>query len=213
MGSEEDWRGAVRDSYQQWKYNTVHKDIKTYFSVIQSENFGQPFKKDSRPLIANMAKLKEDIEEAKLIDKVIKKRDGSTIEFMGKSIDVGDADDDEVDAFCKLTVFSGFWKTITKLCNSIYLALKSVGDVMKKLLKKLVDFFEAGMMKSVTVLGSVVAEIVAWSFPLPDYEEHEDTGVLCVPDLEFNNYGETVQNTPRLTFFPKTVEEIQTLVR
>ena len=37
--------------------------------------------------------------------------------------------------------------------------------------------------------------------------------VLSVPDLEFNNYGETVRNTPSQTFFPKTVAEIQELVR
>jgi hypothetical protein len=75
---------------------------------------------------------------------------------------------------------------------------------------------------------------VAWSFPLPDYVVHETTGVgwtvltekhlpwldmldipkvLSVPDLEFNNYGETVKNTPRQTFFPKTVAEVQSLVR
>ena len=34
-----------------------------------------------------------------------------------------------------------------------------------------------------------------------------------MPDLEFNNYGETVRNTPSQTFFPKTVAEIQELVR
>ena len=40
-----------------------------------------------------------------------------------------------------------FWKTITKLNNSIYLSTKSVGDVLKKLIKKLCDFMECGMMK------------------------------------------------------------------
>lgn len=37
--------------------------------------------------------------------------------------------------------------------------------------------------------------------------------VLSVADLEFNNYGETVKNMPKLTFFPKTVAEIQILIR
>ena len=83
------------------------------------------------------------------------------------------------------------------------------------------------MPRSVAALGSVVAMTVSWLFPLPDYVKHEETGVgklrswefmisaqvLSVPDLEFNNYGETVRNTPSQTFFPKTVAEIQELVR
>jgi len=51
--------------------------------------------------------------------------------------------------------------TITKLNNSVYLSTKSVGDVLKKLIKKLCDFMECGMMKSVTAIGVVVAQIVA----------------------------------------------------
>eukprot|EP00092_Neocalanus_flemingeri_P004988 GFUD01005364.1.p1 GENE.GFUD01005364.1~~GFUD01005364.1.p1 ORF type:complete len:633 (+),score=187.91 GFUD01005364.1:112-1899(+) len=31
-------------------------------------------------------------------------------------------------------------------------------------------------------------------------------------DMEFNNYGETVKNVPKLTFFPKTIEEIQKVI-
>merc|ERR1719167_1982031 len=163
--------------------------------------------------MADLSKLKEDVERAKAEDKVTKKREGSSVEFFGEKIEVGDADDEEVDKFCKDTVFNGFWKTITKLNNSVYLSTKSVGDVLKKLIKKLCDFMECGMMKSVTAIGVVVAQIVAWVFPIPDYERHNETGVLCVPDLEFHNYGETVQNTPILTFFPKTVKEIQDLVK
>ena len=145
----EAWKGAVRDSYQQWKYNAVHKDIKNYFTVIQKteDKFGQPFKKESGPLMANLSQLKEDVEKAKAEDKVSKIRDGSSVEFFGQKIDVGDADDEEVDKFCKDTVFDSFWKTITKLSNAIYLSTKSVGDVLKKLIKKLCDFMECGMMK------------------------------------------------------------------
>ena len=143
----EAWKGAVRDSYQQWKYNAVHKDIKNYFTVIQKSKFGQPFKKESGPLMANLSQLKEDVEKAKSEDKISKIRDGSCVEFFGHQIDVGDADDEEVDNFYKETVFGGFWKTIKKLCNEAYLALKSMGDVLKKLMKKLYDYMECGMMK------------------------------------------------------------------
>ncbi len=32
-------------------------------------------------------------------------------------------------------------------------------------------------------------------------------------DLEFINYGETVRNVPRLTLFPRTVDQVQTAIR
>ena len=32
-------------------------------------------------------------------------------------------------------------------------------------------------LRSVTALGVVVAQIVAWTFPIPEYEEHSETGV------------------------------------
>ena len=32
-------------------------------------------------------------------------------------------------------------------------------------------------LRSVTALGVVVAQIVAWAFPIPEYEEHNETGV------------------------------------
>ena len=81
----EAWKGAVRDSYQQWKYNAVHKDIKNYFTVLQKSKFGQPFKKESEPLMANLSQLKEDVEKAKNEDKVTKIRDGSSVEFLGNA--------------------------------------------------------------------------------------------------------------------------------
>ena len=145
----EAWKVAVRDAYHQWKYNEVHKDIKKYFTDIQKreDKFGQPFKKESGPLMANLCQLKEDVEKVKTEDKVRKIRDGSSVEFFGQKIDVGDADEEEVDNFCKETVFDGFWKTVTKLCKAAYLALKSMGDVLKKLMKKLCDFMESGMIK------------------------------------------------------------------
>ena len=145
----EAWKVAVRDAYHQWKYNEVHKDIKKYFTDIQKreDKFGQPFKKESGPLMANLCQLKEDVEKVKTEDKVRKIRDGSSVEFFGQKIDVGDADDEEVDKFFKDVVFGGFLKTSKKLCESIYLEIKSVGDVLKKLMKKLCDFMELGMMK------------------------------------------------------------------
>ena len=143
------WKEAAREAYQQWKYNELHKDIKNHFSEIQKrdDKFGQSFKKDSRPFLADLCQLKEDVEKTKAEDKVRKIRDGSSVEFFGQKIDVGDADDEEVDKFFKDVVFDGFLKTSKKLCESIYLEIKSVGDVLKKLMKKLCDFMECGRMK------------------------------------------------------------------
>ena len=44
------------------------------------------------------------------------------------------------------------------------------------------------------------------------FQVHGETGVLFVEDLKFFNYGETVANMPKYTFFPKTVEEIQKVI-
>ena len=210
MGDE--WKEQVKESYTKWKYNDIHKEVKSYFNTIQTEPLGEPYKKDSSSLIANLSELKDNVTESKNEDKIIKKNDDNSIEFLGDNINVGDADEEEVDNYCKETVFGGFWKTITKLCNTVYLALKSIGDVLKKLIKKLVDFFATGMKKAVLAIGHVIAKIVSWAHPLPDYETHEETGVLFVQDLKFNNYGETVANVPRLTFFPKNVEEIKKVI-
>ena len=114
----------------------------------------EPFKRESEPLIANLSELKEEVEEKRRTeDRVFFKDTEKKINFLGSKIEVADADDDEVDEYCKDTIFGGFWKTITKLCNVVYLSLKSVGSVLKKLLKKLVDFLEAGMKKALLAIG------------------------------------------------------------
>ena len=210
MGDQ--WKEEVKQSYQSWKYNVIHKEVKTYFNNLQKEPLGEPYKKESSSLIANLSDLKENVSESKNHDKIVSKSDDNTIEFLGDKIDVGDAQEEEVDMYCKETVFGGFWKTITKLCNTMYLALKSTGDVLKKLIKKLIDFFATGMKKAVIAIGHVIAKIVAWAHPLPEYETHQDTGVLMVQDHKFINYGETVTNVPRLTFFPKTIEEVKKVI-
>ena len=138
MGGEVAWRGAVQQTYHTWKYNDMHKNVKTYFNEVQHKKFGESFKKESNPLIANLSELKDDVSAKKNEDKnIFMKQEDKTIRFLGENIEVGDEDEEEVEKFCKETIFGGFWKTITKLCNSVYLAVKTVGDVLKKLLKKL----------------------------------------------------------------------------
>ena len=208
-----DWKSRVEASYNSWKYNDIHGEVKSYFNNIQqSPKFGEPFKKESTEFGSNLSELKDQITEKKNDDKIISKSDGNKIQFLGDEIDVDDEDEEVVDRFCKETIFGGFWKTITKLCNAVYLAIKSVGDVIKKLFKKLIDFLEAGMKSCVSAIGNVISYIVGRIYPLPDYEVHDVTGIRIVKNFNFINYGETVRNIPQLTFFPRTVEEIKQVV-
>ena len=208
-----EWKSRVGESYNKWKYNDIHGEVKSYFNNIQhSPSFGETFKRDSTEFGTNLSQLKDQINDKKNDNKIISKSERNTVNFLGDEIDVGDEDEEIVDRFCQETIFSGFWKTITKLCNMVYLRLKSVGDVLKKLFKKLIDFFEAGMKSCVTAIGNVISSIVGRIYPLPDYEVHQETGLKIVKNFNFVNYGETVQNVPQLTFFPKSVEDIQKVI-
>ena len=51
--------------------------------------------------------------------------------------------------------------------------------------------------------GRVIAKIIVWSNPLPKYEQHDEINVKCIKELPFINAAQTVNNTPRITFFPK----------
>ena len=95
---------------------------------------------------------------------------------MGSKVLIPDEDvsDTEVDTYCKETIFSGFWKTLKKLCNSAYRMLKTDLDILKKLFKKAVDFIEAGMQAIVVGIGHVIAKIVALANPIPDYKIHDE---------------------------------------
>ena len=162
----EDWKSSVESSYKKWKYNDIHLEVKSYFNNIQHDhNFGVPLKKESTDLGSSLSELKDEITTKKNDDKIVSKSEGNTINFLGDEIHVGDEDEETVDKFCKDTIFSGFWNTITKLCSTDYLKRKSVGDVLKKLFKKLIDFFEAGMKNCVLAIGNVISRIVGWIYP------------------------------------------------
>ena len=60
-GKMSDWKQSVEETYQQWKHNDMHKEIKTYFYEAQLQPFGEPFKKESSPLVANLSELKDNI--------------------------------------------------------------------------------------------------------------------------------------------------------
>lgn len=166
----EDWRAQVDKSYQKWKYSEMHGELKSYFNTVQTSSYGEPFKKESKPLHAGLSELKETMTCDHKKRVISKNSDDNTVEFLNMKIDVGEEEEEEVDKYCQETILGGFWKTMTKLCDTAYLVLKTAGDVLKKLFKKLIDFFAAGMQSCVLAIGHAIAKIVAWAHPLPDYE-------------------------------------------
>ena len=166
----EDWRAQVDKSYQNWKYSDMHGELKSYFNTVQTSSYGEPLKKESKPLYANLSDLRDTLTSDPQKRVISKNSDDNTVEFLNMKIDVGEEEEEEVDKYCQETILGGFWKTMTKLCDTAYLELKTAGDVLKKLFKKLIDFFAAGMQSCVLAIGHAISKIVAWAHPLPDYE-------------------------------------------
>ena len=76
------------------------------------------------------------------------------------------------------------------------------------------DFLEAGMKSVVVAIGHTIAKIVAWAYPLPEYKTHDVLdGIQCIKGLTFENTEQTIYNTPQVTFFPRTVEEISRIIQ
>ena len=86
--------------------------------------------------------------------------------------------------------------------------------MLKKLYKKVATFIEAGMQKALVAVGHTIAKIVALVYPIPSYEFHEELeGVKCIKNLKFENAETTICNTPQVTFFPRTVQDISNIVQ
>ena len=166
----DDWKAQVDQSHKDWKSSELHGEMKNYFNTVQKSNYGEPLKRESKPLHANLTELKDKMTCDHHGRVISEKKEDNTVEFLGKTINVGEADEEEVNQYCQQTMFDSFWKTMNKLCDEAYLELKTAGDVMKKLFKKLIDFFAAGMQSCVLAIGHTIAQIVAWTHPLPDYE-------------------------------------------
>ena len=169
----DDWKAQVDQSHKDWKSSELHGEMKNYFNTVQKSSYGEQFKKESKPLHTNLSELHDEMTKCDQSHKhrvISEKKEDNTVEFLGKTIHVGEADEEEVNQYCQQTMFDSFWKTMNKLCDEAYLELKTAGDVMKKLFKKLIDFFAAGMQSCVLAIGHTIAQIVAWTHPLPDYE-------------------------------------------
>ena len=73
---------------------------------------------------------------------------------------------------------------------------------------------EAGMQTIVIAIGHTIAKIVALANPIPKYATHEILeGIQCIRDLEFENVEQTINNKPKITFFPRTVDEISRIIK
>ena len=66
----------------------------------------------------------------------------------------------------------------------------------------------------VIAIGKTVAKIIAWANPIPEYEEHEVLdGIKCIRNLPFENVERTINNVPKVTFFPRTIDEISKIIK
>ena len=98
----------------------------------------------------------------------------------------------------------------------------TVGDFIKRLLALLEQLLKDGITYITLAIAKFLGKVVAWMNPLP---ETEPIGIL--PDLNgasgkgatgpveglkqatFVNYGKTVKNKPRYTFFPVYINQIR----
>ena len=73
---------------------------------------------------------------------------------------------------------------------------------------------EVGIQSIVIAIGKTIAKIVAWANPIPDYEPHETLeGVQCIKHLPFENAEQTINNTPQVTFFPRTIDQVSKIIK
>ncbi|XP_023333091.1 uncharacterized protein LOC111704928 [Eurytemora carolleeae] len=211
---DHEWRDTIKTTYNEWRHNDKHRSIKEYFNEVQNKEVGRAYKQDSNSIYPSLQELSEQMSEGEKdkSEKILKKTEDNKVQFLGADIEVSE-EDEEAEEYARETIYGGFRHTMKKLLNMSYLSTKTIGDVMKKLLKKLIDFMEVGLQSGVIAIGFTIGHIVAQVHPIPDTELHPHLGIQCVQDLGFVNYGETVKNQPKLTFFPKTVEEIKSVIR
>ena len=98
------WQQNVDDTYQDWKYNDLHKNIKAYFKDARNKShMPDALKKevdDTSPILCELTNLHDTVlaEEAQGTEKLFVRDCNGKITFLGKNIEipVDDADDDEV---------------------------------------------------------------------------------------------------------------------
>ena len=102
-GNKSDWQLQVDSAYKEWKYNDLHKNVKTHFKEANSkgdvpERLRQ-LVDESCPIIDDLNELHDNVEkEKKTVKGRICHRDSSNnIQFLGTKIELPESDVDEVD--------------------------------------------------------------------------------------------------------------------
>jgi hypothetical protein len=103
-GNNAVWKQSVDNAYQTWKYNDLHKNIKTYFNEAGNRNdISKTLKQkveDASPILSDLSSLHDTIknEETEGKERLFVRDSSSIITFLGAKIEVPAdvADDDEV---------------------------------------------------------------------------------------------------------------------
>ena len=103
-GNDAVWKQNVDNAYQNWKYNDVHKNIKTHFNEANNRNDVPKALKqkveDASPILDDLTSLHDSVktEEVEEKEKLFVRDNSSSITFLGAKIEVPPevADDDEV---------------------------------------------------------------------------------------------------------------------
>ncbi len=103
-GNKAAWKEDVDKAYQTWKYNPLHKNIKTYFNEAGDRD-ETPYTLKQKveaasPILNELISLHDTVktEETEGNEKLFVRDSGSSINFLGAKIEVPAdvADDDEV---------------------------------------------------------------------------------------------------------------------
>ena len=103
-GHKPEWQLKIDNTYQDWKYNDVHKNIKSYFNEAHSKKHHSKTLKEqveeSSPISNDLSSLHDNVknEEEGGKEKVFVRDSSGTIKFLGAHIEVpvDVADDVEV---------------------------------------------------------------------------------------------------------------------
>ena len=103
-GNKSEWQLNVDNAYKEWKYNDLHRNIKTHFNGANSREdvptkLRELVKEDSE-IIADLNDLSGKVEKEKenVKERIFVRDSSSNIQFLGAKIEVPESDvgDEEV---------------------------------------------------------------------------------------------------------------------
>ena len=102
-GNKNDWQLQVDSAYKEWKYNDLHKNVKTHFKECNSkgdvpEKLKLSVDKNC-PILDDLNELHDNVENEKknIKDRICKRDSSNNIQFLGAKIELHESDVDEVD--------------------------------------------------------------------------------------------------------------------